>query len=47
MLSNFEAVEQEHLPHIIEQSALAAESVVLNGIMKSMNQFNKNVLLEA
>ena len=47
VLSNFEAVEQEHLPHIIEQSALAAESVVLNGIMKSMNQFNKNVLLEA
>lgn len=46
VLSDFNVAERKVLPHIIEQSANAAESVVTDGIVKSMNAYNKNLLLE-
>ena len=44
VLSDFNDAEKKDLPAIIEKSATAAESVIVNGITKTMNLYNRNLL---
>jgi PTH1 family peptidyl-tRNA hydrolase len=46
VLSSFDKDEETHLAAIIEESANAVESIVLNGLVKTMNAYNRNILNE-
>lgn len=44
VLSDFNETEEKDLPTIVEESARAAESVIVNGMAKTMNLYNRNLL---